>query len=294
MPLAQATRSPLAARTASFVLVAGLLAASCGSDSGSASTTNVATSATASVTTETPTPQTTTPQTTTTVEVRPLHLVGLGDSIPGALNCDGCTSFVTVYGRLAETALGRSVEVTNLATNDSLQSPILVDRVLTDDTHREALAQADLVTLHIGLNDLDVVVCGGFSDRACWDALEGRITDNIATILDEITKLRAGQPTAVRVTTMFDPYPGGDGAAKDPVWMGFYIPEFVHFAELTCQTAVAHGAECIDLIPLFNGPNADQDPIEFVQPIPDHVHLNQKGHDMVANAIAAVGFAPIG
>ncbi len=289
MTLDRAFRSRLAARTISFVLVVGLLVASCGSDSGSASTTAGSVSVAATVTTEI-----LTPQTTTTVQAPTLHLVGLGDSIPGAGNCNTCTSFVTVYGRLAETALGRSVEVTNLATNDSLQSPILVNRVLTDDTHRKALAQADLVTLHIGLNDLDVVVCGGFSDRACWDALEGRITDNIATILDEITELRAGQATAVRVTTMFNPYPGGDGAAKDPMWMAFYIPEYVHFAELTCQTAVAHGAKCIDLIPLFNGPNADEDPLEFVQPIPDHVHLNQKGHDMVANAIAAFGFAPIG
>ena len=69
-----------------------------------------------------------------------------------------------------------------------------------------------------------------------------------------------------------------------------HIPDFPHFAELMCRTTVAHGAMCIDLVPLSNGPNADQDPIEFVQPIPDHVHLNQKGHDMVANAIASVGF----
>ena len=66
------------------------------------------------------------------------------------------------------------------------------------------------------------MICGGFSDRACWDALEKRTTDNVATVLDEITKLRAGKPTAIRVTTTFDPYPGADGAAKDPGWMGFY------------------------------------------------------------------------
>ena len=66
-----------------------------------------------------------------------LTLVGLGDSIPGALNCPpGCRSYVEVYGELASQALQVPVSVLNLATNDTLDSTRLLSRVLSDDVYR--------------------------------------------------------------------------------------------------------------------------------------------------------------
>ena len=56
-------------------------------------------------------------------------------------------------GRLAEQALGQPVVVENLATNDSLESPGLLDRVRTDGRYRSAIAEADIITVTIGTND---------------------------------------------------------------------------------------------------------------------------------------------
>jgi len=61
-----------------------------------------------------------------------LSLVGLGDSLPGALGCvDPCRSFVEIYGELAAVSMGMPVTITNLATNDSLESSGLLARVQT-------------------------------------------------------------------------------------------------------------------------------------------------------------------
>ena len=93
------------------------------------------------------------PVETTSPEV--ISLVGLGDSFAaGWIGCSGeCRSFVHVYGNLVEEALGRPVEVTNLATSDGLASGGLLQRVTGGGAHRMALAGADVITVMIGWND---------------------------------------------------------------------------------------------------------------------------------------------
>ena len=149
-----------------------------------------------------------------------LSLVGLGDSIPGALGCDPpCRSYVEVYGELASAALGKPVVVENLATNDSLESRGLRDRVTHDAEHRAALADADLITITIGNNDWQGP-CSWIDHARCLAHGTAQVDASLSAILDEIATLREGKPTAIRVTTLYDMYLGDPGA---PAAWGFPV-----------------------------------------------------------------------
>jgi lysophospholipase L1-like esterase len=236
-----------------------------------------------------------------------LLLVGLGDSIPGAgdherpptYTCD-CESFVTLLGRLAEQALGQPVVVKNLATNDSLESTGLLDRVRTDRRYRSAITAADIITVTIGTNDWQGP-CNWPDDDACW--LDGltRVPPTVGSILDEILALRDGQPTAIRLTTYFDPYIGfpmnltsqGDPAGPMPeAFLDFYRVEEEKFYAALCAEAEARDVTCVDLWAPFNGPSHEESATALL--LPDHVHPNQAGHELIAETIADVGFAPLG
>ena len=241
------------------------------------------------------------PAGTTTSQAPTLSLVGLGDSIPGA---GGQTdtpldSYVVLVGEAASKALGRTVAVTNLATNDGVGSDGLLSRVRNDSVHRAALAAADIVTITIGTNDWQGA-CDWPGDDPCWARGLASVPKNLAAILDQIKDLRKGRPTAIRVTTYYDSYIGNPtnltlvGKPSDP-WPSefhpFYRAALETFNETICGVAEAHGAICVDLAVPFNGPSHDGPATALL--LADHVHPNQAGHDLIAKTIAATGFAPL-
>jgi lysophospholipase L1-like esterase len=236
----------------------------------------------------------------------PLILVGLGDSIPSAgdherpptYTCD-CDSFVTLLGGLAEQALGRPVVVENLATNDSLESAGLLERIRTDERHRSAIASADIITVTIGTNDWQGP-CGWPDDEACWVDGLTRVPRNVGSILDEILSLRESRPTAIRLTTYFDPYvdfPMNLTSLGDPdgpmpeEFLDFYRSEQAKFYAALCAEAEARDVPCIDLWTPFNGSSHEEAATALL--LPDHVHPNQAGHQLIAETIADAGFAPL-
>ncbi len=234
-----------------------------------------------------------------------LSLVGLGDSIPGAGDGsapDGhcaCVSYVVLVGEAASKALGRTVAVTNLATDDGVGSDGLLDRVRYDVVHRTALAAADIVTITIGTNDWQGA-CDWPGDDPCWANGLANVPRNLAAILDEIKDLRKGRPTAIRVTTYYDSYIGNPtnltlvGHPDDPwppEFHPFYRAALTTFNNALCAVAETHGANCVDLAGPFNGPSHDGPATALL--LSDHVHPNQAGHDLIAKTIAATGFAPL-
>ena len=167
-----------------------------------------------------------------------LSLVGLGDSIPGTGGPADTplVSYVARVGEAASKALGRTVAVTNLATNDGVGSDGLLLRVRNDPVHRAALAAADIVTITIGTNDWQGA-CDWPGDDPCWARGLAAVPKNLAAILDEIRDLRTGRPTAIRVTTYYDSYIGNPtnltlvGKPDDPwpsAFHPFYRPPWRH------------------------------------------------------------------
>ena len=230
-----------------------------------------------------------------------LSLVGLGDSIPGALGCsDPCRSYVVAYGQAASKALGKAVTVTNLATNDSLESGQLLERIRSEQAHQEALAKADLITLTVGFNDWQ----GPCELTGAQDCLQGglkTVESNLSQILDEVTKLRSGKPTAIRVTDYYNMNIGNPNSPSDwsfeptPTTVAAFNAVFAKsledFNTMICRVAKAHAATCVDLVTGFNGPRGNKDAGKLLGD--DHLHPSEAGHARIADAIAAAGYAPL-
>lgn len=228
-----------------------------------------------------------------------VSLVGLGDSLPGALGCgEPCQSYVVSYGEDASKALGEQVAVTNLATNDSLESGQLLYRVREDQAHRDALAKADLVTLTIGFNDWQGD-CYFYGGGVCLAAASQTVEANLGEILSEIAAIRDGQPTAIRVTTYYNMNIGNPNSPSDwkyvpadeAAFQAMFAGALADFNAMICRVAEAGNAVCVDLVPAFNGPNRDQDAKDLL--ISDHLHPSEAGHLLIADTIAASGFDPL-
>jgi lysophospholipase L1-like esterase len=217
------------------------------------------------------------------------------------MHCDDpCRSYVAVYGELASKALGRPVSVTNLATNDGLQSDQLLARVRTDPTHRAALADADLITLTIGNNDWEGP-CYWDGHASCLEHGRTTVERNLGLILDEMATLRGTKPAAIRVTTQYDTWVGnpstagdwgfGGSAADLAAFHAAFKRALIDYNATVCRVAIAHGALCIDIAPPFNGPDLDRDAGSLLGG--DHAHPSAAGHELIAATIASAGYAPL-
>lgn len=237
-----------------------------------------------------------------------ISVVGLGDSFAaGWIGCSGeCRSFVQNYGGLVEEALGRPVEVTNLATSDGLESGGLLQRVTSGGAHRMALAGADVITVMIGWNDWQgPCFWEGWDD--CFAATLPTVETNVTAILDEISLLREGKPTVLRVVTYYDPYVGwsespgiwGFDPAETATFEARFAEELTRFNAMLCRVAESHGGLCVDTRTPINGPGWDVEALSepavgaVVMGGDDHLHPVTVGHQLIAEAIGGLSFAPL-
>jgi hypothetical protein len=129
---------------------------------------------------------------------------------------------------------------------------------------REAIRSADIILISSGSNDIALLDdppadgdCTGGARPACIDALGRLVEGNLDAVLDEIELLRDGKPTAIRLTndanlTLASPdasFPADEVAMWDVV--------FQRLTDAKCHAAVAHGAICVDVRPIINGPTMD-------------------------------------
>lgn len=227
------------------------------------------------------------------------NLVGLGDSIPAADNCAGCDSFVDLYGRHVGTDTGADVTVTNLGVG-GWTSQDLLDSLSADGPAADAVRDADIVTVTIGANDFNAGLgdylggeCGGTDGLACFDPQLARLRDNLAAILERIRSVRAGRPTAVRVTGYWNVFVDGDTA------MQLYGTAFLRdSAALTrradaviASVAQQQGVDYVDLLVAFKGPAGGGDPTPLLSS--DGDHPSQAGHARIADVLADDGYAPL-
>jgi lysophospholipase L1-like esterase len=152
------------------------------------------------------------------------HLVAVGDSISAGKNCPGCTTFVDLYTAALTRRAGVTVSRTNWSV-PGLSSGRLLDMVLNDAALRSDLARADVVTVTIGTNDLPwnpgPDECGATPRArtvdwtsitpACLQDTATRYATDLDHVLAEIERLRAGAPTMLRVTGLYDDWIGRPG-----------------------------------------------------------------------------------
>ena len=231
-------------------------------------------------------------------------LVALGDSLAQARpqDCAGCVGYPALYGHAAHKATGVRVTVINQAA-PSIGSAQLLAQVRSDSSLRAELAKADIITVTIGHNDTpwasDDDPCDGSQSHdhanwskytpACVATTAHRLRRNLGQVLSELAKLRAGKPTAVRVTNFYndnmkDPLadPGGDAASK-------YVVDT--YSTVICTVARAHQAAYADIYHAFNGVHGTQFDGPYVAA--DHVHPSAAGQQLITQVLQNLGYAPL-
>lgn len=214
--------------------------------------------------------------------------VAFGDSWPYGAHCNGCKPFPALYADAVAATTDHSIDFINLTTNGGT-SQSLLNSIKTSQQTRNAVMSADIIVISTGANDLEDAFglfaagnCGGADNFDCFRKVgEGwRISFN--GILTEIETLRNGKPTAIRLVTnsneaMSDPGLIEIFGPKDSSGAGAFITNLHH--EILCEVATKHGAKCVDLRPVLNGPNFDK---------PQDVNT-QEAMQAVADALLASG-----
>jgi hypothetical protein len=203
----------------------------------------------------------------------PLQYVAFGDSWPEGAHCGGCRSFAYLWADLIEEQTGRTVEVTTFmgaaehSDTESKTSASLRVSLTTDETTRAAVRTADIILVATGPNALGAIVprisagrCGGPDDQECIRRLGTRWARDFDAILDEVTELRQGRPTVIRLVNAANGFLIDPGLAA-AVPRGFaQVGGHLVFELLTraqCSAARAHDAICVDVDPQITGPGGD-------------------------------------
>jgi lysophospholipase L1-like esterase len=247
------------------------------------------------------------PTPTPTVGRPSWSVVALGDSVGMSLpDCGGCTSFVDLWADEVAEQTGTDVAVANYAIPDGEATDVLA-QVTGDDEVRDALSAADVVVVTIGINDspwnrLDDP-CGAAPDypmveweaitRGCTSLVVRQYADVLGQVLAEVDELRAGQPTALRVVTVYDAVLGDhvDPGWDDPAAVGPAVLANELLAGAQCLVAEAHDGRCIDVLHAFNGADGHQPAAELLAA--DHTHPSPAGHEAIAALLADAGLEPL-
>jgi lysophospholipase L1-like esterase len=153
-----------------------------------------------------------------------------------------------------------------------------------------AVREADLITISIGFNDIGPCTTG--TDRACYKAAIAGLKTTLEAILKQIDALQGDHPHLLRMTAYYDFFVGSsEGPQSTPAFQSFYADQLASLNATICEAVVAHEGLCVDLQTRFNGPAGDQDAAQFLAN--DHVHPSTTGHEVIAEAIAAAGYAPL-
>jgi hypothetical protein len=209
----------------------------------------------------------------TTAASADLTYIALGDSWPEGAHCDGCQPFPELHAQALETETGRTIEFINLSGQaqpgfEDLGGGIgsLLDAVRTDEAFRNEVASGDIIVVATGPNESEDVGravaaggCGGADNFDCVRELGQRWRGDLDGILDEIERLRSDRPTAVRLVNAANAFVGTALPGMDQATTTAFAE--VLFEELTvamCENASAHGATCLDVRPILNGPGLNQ------------------------------------
>ena len=256
-----------------------------------------------------------------TIPAADIVYLALGDSNVYGSPAECGTPCVTYPHLLADRIVadtGKSVALLDGSQHNRLTAPVLLGEIRKDAWQplvdypvrtggvkpRAAIAAADLITITLAANQMpwyqDPDSCGMVYDDACIASVEVPYIADLDAILAEIETLRAGKPTAVRITTFYNDLLKGPG--YDPAW----FEDKATIAQATktartfldrwnadvCATAEKRGAVCVDLYRAVNGPKGDR-PLPVGWYSKDFGDLNQGGHTQFAEEIARIGFEPL-
>ncbi|GGA49423.1 GDSL-type esterase/lipase family protein [Paenibacillus physcomitrellae] len=205
----------------------------------------------------------------------------IGDSLTTGFGALPGNGFVPVYRRMAEVRLREFVAYNNLGVN-GLTSSELNQRVSRNPSFRQALKEADMITISIGGNDLikaskAAQAQPSNTSRILRGALQ-ECKQNFSSIISEVYRLKSGygKPHIIRVVGLYNPYPR-IGEATD------WVQQFNRYAAQYSNQVYGFA----NIYPDFAGRERE---LLFL----DHLHPNGRGYRTIAEHLNALGYGRLG
>lgn len=227
-------------------------------------------------------------------------LVALGDSVSTGHGDPTGTGWVGYYGKLIQTGTGRVVDVHNLA-QDGTTTTALLATIRSDDEVRAAIADADVVAIGMGGNELEMgdaaMEAGSCAGTACYDEPARLYRTNLDAIASEIESLTAGKPTVLRAVGMLNALTGAESVIPPflksiATQVGSYQAKL--FDTATCDVMDAHGGACAPLRKAFNGAHGTEDAYATgLLNLDDCCYPTEAGHRLIAKILYETGSDPL-
>jgi len=226
---------------------------------------------------------------TTTATDTPVswNYVALGDSLAVGTGAS-YKGYVDRYADYLEADTGARVNVTNLG-QDGQTSPELLYALRNDPSLRQAVEEADVVTINIGINDLGGAAlvyengtCGGADNQDCLRAAAETVKGNWNAITAELLSLRSTSDTIVRVaglgyTPYLDTEETFDGRPSDFQVFKPYLDEVNrHISTMASDSGIPYAEVHLDQVYIS----------------PDGVHPNDEGYEVIAERLRELGYNP--
>ena len=211
------------------------------------------------------------------------RVVGLGDSVPAGSAC-ACADYVSLLaGRL-----GDNVTSTNLAVPGQTTSGLL-DQLSSADV-RSALADADVVVVTIGANDVEATDpsdCDSADDEPqCYSDELAALTPNLDRVAAAVAAEATRPGARILLTGYWNVFLDGTAArAKGADYMRVADAVTREVNGRISAAAAAHNAVFVDLFTPFRGADGSKDCTALLAA--DGDHPDAAGNALIANTLLA-------
>ncbi|MCM2997300.1 GDSL-type esterase/lipase family protein [Paenibacillus cellulositrophicus] len=203
----------------------------------------------------------------------------IGDSLTvgfGALPGNG---FVPVYRGMAEQHVREFVAYENFGVN-GLTTSGLYEHISRNGAMRQAIKQAEIITISIGGNDLiRAAKSAPFGSKASqhFNQALSQCKTNVSGVLRTINQLKGGgqRPYIIRAVGLYNPYPQVEEAGY---WVQQYNRFLNGYAGGNLGVANIYGS--------FQG--RERELLSL-----DHLHPNGRGYRVIAEQLNALGYRPL-
>jgi lysophospholipase L1-like esterase len=236
---------------------------------------------------DTPAPVATPTPTPKPAKPKKLLVVGFGDSVPaGGGGCD-CVTFVSAYANIVGKNTGEQPGVDNYAVSGSTSADFLDQ--MSDSKIRSAISDATDILIMTGANDYNDAFSQaslGGNINKLYPPIAAAVEDNVTSAIEKIQGLNSTAHVVLLDywASMLD----GAVATKDydATAMAASIACTTSTNDALALAAKETGATYVSTYTAFKGPNGTKDDTDLL--MPDGDHPDPEGHQVIAEAIAAV------